>query len=68
MLLLALSGQRSAALAQYETCRRVLAEEFGVEPLEETIALYERIRVGEMGGKTQGHGDSSGSPHRHKSP
>jgi predicted ATPase/Tfp pilus assembly protein PilF len=45
MLLLARRGQRSAALAQYETCRRVLAEELGVEPSAETKALYERIRT-----------------------
>ncbi len=44
MRLLALTGQRSAALAQYETCRRLLDAELGLEPLEETIALYERIR------------------------
>ncbi|HUM71931.1 MAG TPA: BTAD domain-containing putative transcriptional regulator, partial [Chloroflexota bacterium] len=37
------SGQRSAALAQYETCRRLLAAELGVEPSAETITLYERI-------------------------
>ena len=36
MRALALSGQRSAALAQYETCRRVLAEELGAEPSQET--------------------------------
>ncbi|MBI1878962.1 MAG: hypothetical protein HYR94_12220 [Chloroflexi bacterium] len=29
MLLLARSGQRSAALAQYETCRRLLARSWG---------------------------------------
>jgi predicted ATPase/class 3 adenylate cyclase len=46
MRLLALSGQRSAALAQYETCRRLLAEELGVEPGTKTTELYERIRDG----------------------
>ena len=46
MRLLALSGRRNAALAQYETCRRLLAEELGVEPADETTALYERIRDG----------------------
>jgi DNA-binding SARP family transcriptional activator/predicted ATPase len=46
MRLLALSGQRGAALAQYETCRRLLAEELGVEPAEETTRLYEQIRDG----------------------
>jgi len=46
MRLLALSGQRSAALAQYEACRRTLRDELGVEPAEETKALDERIRDG----------------------
>jgi DNA-binding SARP family transcriptional activator len=44
MRLLAQSGQRSAALAQYETCRRILARDLGVEPEAETTALYEQIR------------------------
>ena len=44
MQLLALSGQRGAALAQYERCRRLLAAELGVEPSEQTRALVERIR------------------------
>ncbi len=43
MRLLTLDGQRSAALAQYETCRRALVEELDVEPTDETVALYERI-------------------------
>ncbi|UCC63308.1 MAG: AAA family ATPase [Anaerolineae bacterium] len=48
MRLLALRGQRSGALAQYETCRRLLAEELGVEPADETTALYESIRDGTL--------------------
>ncbi|MCB0211266.1 MAG: tetratricopeptide repeat protein, partial [Anaerolineae bacterium] len=44
MLLLAQTGQRGAALAQYETCSRILVEELGVEPAAETKALYERIK------------------------
>ena len=48
MRLLAYSGQRGAALAQYETCRRVLTEELGVEPAVETTRLYEQIRDGEL--------------------
>ena len=44
--LLALSGQRSAALTQYETCRSVLKRELGVEPAAETTRLYEQIRDG----------------------
>jgi len=46
----ALSGQRSTALAQYLTCRRLLAEELGVEPAQETSALYESIRQGTLSG------------------
>jgi DNA-binding SARP family transcriptional activator/predicted ATPase len=48
MRALALNGQRSAALAQYQTCRRLLAEELGVEPASETTKLYEQIRDGEL--------------------
>jgi DNA-binding SARP family transcriptional activator/predicted ATPase/predicted negative regulator of RcsB-dependent stress response len=44
MDLLARSGQRSAALAQYRTCHRILVRELGVEPSAETTALYEQIR------------------------
>jgi predicted ATPase/DNA-binding SARP family transcriptional activator len=38
------SGDRSAALKQYETCRRLLQEELGVEPLPETTALFQWIK------------------------
>jgi DNA-binding SARP family transcriptional activator/predicted ATPase len=48
MRTLALSGQRGAALAQYETCHRLLAEELGVEPAPETRQLYEQIRDGKL--------------------
>jgi DNA-binding SARP family transcriptional activator len=44
MRVLALGGQRSAALAQYEACRRALAKELSVEPSQETTAMYEAIR------------------------
>lgn len=46
MRLLAQTGDYAAALAQYAACRRVLAAEFGIEPLPETTALYEQIRLG----------------------
>ncbi|MCB0061127.1 MAG: AAA family ATPase, partial [Caldilineaceae bacterium] len=48
MTRLARSGQRAAALAQFETCRRVLAEELAVEPDAETVALVEAILSGEF--------------------
>ncbi len=43
--LLAQVGRRDAALAQYETCRRILAEELGVTPSTETELLYQRIKT-----------------------
>jgi predicted ATPase/DNA-binding SARP family transcriptional activator/uncharacterized protein HemY len=49
MILLNRSGQRNAALAQYETCRQLLAEELGVEPLPETQALYHRLKTRRQG-------------------
>jgi DNA-binding SARP family transcriptional activator/predicted ATPase len=48
MLLLALSGQRSAAIDQFETCRRLLADELGAEPNRDTVDLYRRIVRGEL--------------------
>ncbi len=45
MRALAYGGQRSAALAQFEKCRRVLYDELGVAPSLETLQLYERIRI-----------------------
>jgi predicted ATPase/DNA-binding SARP family transcriptional activator len=46
MRLLACGGQRSAALEQYETCKRILARDLGVAPAMETTELYEQIRDG----------------------
>jgi DNA-binding SARP family transcriptional activator len=61
MRLLALSGRRSAALAQYDTCRHLLTQELGVEPGPETIALYEQIRTGKLGRR-------GGEPRREAAP
>lgn len=46
MYLLAISGRRSAALAQYQTMQRILNDELGVKPSLDSIALYEKIRAG----------------------
>ncbi|HEV8651852.1 MAG TPA: AAA family ATPase [Actinomycetes bacterium] len=43
MLLYAWSGRRAAALRQYRACIRVLDQELGVAPLEETTAVYRTI-------------------------
>jgi len=50
MRLLAASGQRTAALAQYETLCRILADELGVEPSKETEALHQSLLAGELEG------------------
>jgi predicted ATPase/DNA-binding SARP family transcriptional activator len=42
------SGQRSAALRQYQECVRLLEQELGVEPEEATTRLYQRIQAGEL--------------------
>ncbi|MEZ4681277.1 MAG: BTAD domain-containing putative transcriptional regulator [Caldilineaceae bacterium] len=47
MLALAAQGQTTAALRQYESCRRTLESELGVSPAVETVKLYERIRTGD---------------------
>lgn len=49
MQALAHSGQYSAALAQYQACRAILASEFDALPSAETTALYERIRAAMRG-------------------
>src|SRR5206468_11347822 len=50
MILLAHSRQRAAALVQYDVCSTILADELGVEPMEETTALYEQIKAGTLAG------------------
>ncbi len=44
----ALDGQRTAALHQFQTYCRILQDELGVPPSDETIALHEAIRAGEF--------------------
>lgn len=39
------NSQRSEALHQYQECVRILQQELGVPPLEETTRLYEHIRA-----------------------
>jgi predicted ATPase/DNA-binding SARP family transcriptional activator len=44
------AGQRSAAQRQYRECVRILDQELGLAPSEETTALYEQIRAGAAAG------------------
>jgi predicted ATPase/DNA-binding SARP family transcriptional activator len=48
MRLLAWTGQRGAALRQFESCKRALSEELDVEPAVETVALYQQIQAGKL--------------------
>lgn len=50
MWLLNATDQRNAALAQYESCCRVLEQELGVLPAEPTTALYEQIKQRRLNG------------------
>ncbi len=43
MRLYVASGQRAMAVRQYEICRKVLAEELGIPPMEETQMLFAAI-------------------------
>ena len=51
MALLAASGRRTAAIAQYEACRAALADRLGARPSTDCYALYTRI-----------HADAAGAP------
>jgi predicted ATPase len=44
MRLYSWAGQRAAAMRQYRECARILEQELGVAPLEETTRLYEAIK------------------------
>lgn len=44
MLLFVRGGQRKEALDQYETCRAMLTEEFGIQPPAAMTTLYEQIK------------------------
>jgi DNA-binding SARP family transcriptional activator len=46
MRLHAALGEREAALAVYEQCRRQLGRELGLKPLAQTVALADEIRAG----------------------
>ncbi|MCA9928881.1 MAG: hypothetical protein KC419_10405, partial [Anaerolineales bacterium] len=45
MLLLARTGDFDAAWAQFESCRRILADELQIDPTRATCELADRIRV-----------------------
>lgn len=66
--LLAADGQRAAALAQYETCRRILKDELGVEPAEQTVLLQKQIRAGQWTHQQRGASRSTTFPQGESQP
>ncbi|MEO8287225.1 MAG: tetratricopeptide repeat protein [Chloroflexota bacterium] len=68
MRVLVLRGERPAALAQYETCKRLLHEGLAVEPSEATTALYERIRLAQGDGPIAREQLALPSAHPHNLP
>ncbi|MFN2237058.1 MAG: BTAD domain-containing putative transcriptional regulator, partial [Anaerolineales bacterium] len=51
MEMLALAGRRVEAMRQYRELAQLLVEQLGVEPSQETTALYERIRSEDLTAK-----------------
>lgn len=63
MDILARSGDRAAALAQFRACSELLERELGVEPDPETVALDQEIRAGSLAARPQpAQGISAGPP------
>jgi predicted ATPase/DNA-binding SARP family transcriptional activator len=55
MSLYAFSGRRDASLRQYQECVRILDEELGVAPLEDTVSLYQEIKENRIVVPNPGH-------------
>jgi WD40 repeat protein/DNA-binding SARP family transcriptional activator len=53
MWALAMDGQRNAALAHYETCRRLIRQHMDAEPIQATLDLYRQIQNGALGWETE---------------
>jgi len=49
MRLFLLHGRRAMALQQFEVCRSALRKELAIEPMRETLALYQRIADSAIG-------------------
>ena len=48
MRLLAWTGQRGAALRQYQKMKEILRQEINIEPADETLILYQQIKEGDL--------------------
>ena len=47
MQIYAVQGRRSEALQQYQRCKLMLREELGVQPLPETVLLFQALLANE---------------------
>lgn len=54
MRLFLVSGQRAMALRQFERCRAALRKELAIQPMRETLAVYQQIADSAVG---RGHAD-----------
>ena len=57
-----LNGQRARALQQFETCRSALRRELAIEPMRETLAVYQRIADGAVRRSEAAADDSTWPP------
>jgi WD40 repeat protein/DNA-binding SARP family transcriptional activator len=62
---LARAGDRSAALAQFDLCRRILAEELGLEPSPELAILAEQLRTAATPARERPSAPASHAPLAH---
>lgn len=51
MQLFVLGGQRAQALRQFEKCRELLRRELAIQPMRETMMLYQKIANSAIGGE-----------------
>lgn len=68
MELYAQAGQRSAAVRQYRECVRLLEQQLGVSPLEETTRMYQEIKENKLPPETlrpvASHREEGSAPRR----
>lgn len=53
MQLFVLNGQRAQALRQFEHCRELLRRELAIQPMRETMVLYQKIANSAIGGEAE---------------
>jgi DNA-binding SARP family transcriptional activator len=59
------SGQRAQALQQFEHCRDLLRRELAIQPMRETMALYQSIAQSAIAGASLGAAAPAGVPATH---